>query len=219
MSALSKFKSTSLGNKITFVIMGLLTCTVLVMLPIAILTHEEAGLMTACPGVNGAYNYEGTCFSVTWSRRQIPLRVSVYSDNPHPPRNPETAVKDAISSVNSNLGFEALEFTSQSRADIRVALEVPQDVHSTWIRDSGGGALHHMDNGIIWCEIRTWNSGTVEMVDKVLVHELGHCLGLAHDDFRDSAMYPEVVPDEDGELTRLRFTDHDRALLRGLYAP
>jgi len=210
------FNKLSAASKVMIIGGILLTLAVIILLPIAILTHEEAGLMNACDTSSGALNYDGMCAPVEWEPSQFPLDVTVSTTNPHPPADPDDATRSAIDLINSRLGFTALRLSSSPTSEVRIDFETAQEVGESWMRDAGGGALHHRDEGRLWCEIRTWNNGTVEMVDKVLVHELGHCLGLAHDDFPDSAMYPEMRPDGD-RLTRPRITDSDRDLLRELY--
>ena len=56
------------------------------------------------------------------------------------------------------------------------------------------------------------------MLKLVLYHEFGHCLGLAHDDYPKSIMYPTMTPIPDG-IQPPWFSDYDRRLLRDLYAP
>lgn len=215
---LSWFKKLRTADKVMIGGIALLSLAVIILLPVAILTHEEAGLLTACDTPNGSLNYSGECFEVKWNKSQFPLSVSLYTDNPHPPADPDDALSYAVDLLNARLGFIALEKSSSPHADIRVEFEAAAVVGHTWLADASGAALHHRtDDGNLWCEIRTWNNGTVEMVDKVLTHELGHCLGLAHDDFDGSAMFHTVSPDSGMELTRLRITDYDRSLLRNLY--
>ena len=73
-------------------------------------------------------------------------------------------------------------------------------------------------NGQRQCLVTTNNTGTVDMLDLVLQHELGHCLGLAHDDYTESIMYggagralrvtsgfPPHISDSDRELLRHQF--------------
>lgn len=210
------FNKLSAASKVMIIGGALLTLAVLILLPVAILTHEEAGLLTACDTPSGELNYEGMCAPVEWEPSQFPLDVVVSTTNPHPAADPGEATRSAIDLINSRLGFTALRISSSSSSEVRIDLETAQEVGVSSMHDTGGSALHHREEGHLWCEIHTWNNGTVEMLDKVLVHELGHCLGLAHDDFPDSAMYPEMHPDGD-RLTRPRITDSDRALLRELY--
>ncbi len=51
-----------------------------------------------------------------------------------------------------------------------------------------------------------------DAVRRLLVHELGHLLGLEHDDARDSVMYPHVGPAGEYEVSTA-----DRVLLREMY--
>ena len=47
----------------------------------------------------------------------------------------------------------------------------------------------------------------------VLVHEFGHVLGLEHDDYVKSIMYP-VLP---SRLGRASYSDYDREIIQDLY--
>jgi len=210
------FKKLSTASKVMVVGVLALILVVLVLLPVAIFTHEESGLMTACDTESGALNYGGACYQVEWAPSQFPLDVYAATSNPEPPAEVGDAVSGAVDLINSRLGFTALRMSSSTSSEIRIDFETAQEVSTSSMTDPGGSALHHREDSRLWCQIRTWNNGTVELVDRVLVHELGHCLGLAHDDFPDSAMYPEMHSDGD-RLTRPRITDFDRDLLRGLY--
>jgi len=57
-----------------------------------------------------------------------------------------------------------------------------------------------------------------ELLNLTIHHELGHCLGLAHDDFEQSIMRREQSPTPWGQLPPW-ISDDDRALVRSLYAP
>lgn len=210
------FKKLSTASKVMVVGVLVLILAVLVLLPIAILTHEESGLLTACDTESGSLNYGGACYQVEWEPSQFPLDVYATTSNPEPAAEVGEAVSSAVDLINSRLGFTALRMSRSVSSDIRIDFETAQDVSTSAMTDPGGSALHHREESGLWCQVRTWNNGTVELVDRVLVHELGHCLGLAHDDFSDSAMYPEVHSDGD-RLTRPRITDFDRDLLCSLY--
>lgn len=196
-----------------------LAVTALVLVIVGAVTHTEAGLLTACEHSSTRLDYGGDCFDVTWNRDQFPLQVHATTTNPHPPSEPDDATQSVIRLLNGRLGFTALQWTDDpSAADISVTIGVAQEVE-LWMSDANGATSHLRNgDGTLSCEVSTWNTGTVELLDKVLTHEMGHALGLAHDDFPDSAMYYTVTPDG-ARLTRGRLTDYDRSLLRELYAP
>lgn len=206
-------------NIVMLVILGVLAVTALVLVIVGVATHTEAGLLTACDHPSSRLDYSGDCFDVQWERDQFPLLVHASTSNPHPPADPEDATRSVIRLLNGRLGFDALQWTdTPEEADITVTIGVAQEV-GLWMDDANGAASHiRLPDGGLRCEVTTWNTGTNEMLDKVLTHEMGHALGLAHDDFEDSAMYYSVRPDG-ARITRLRITDHDRNLLRELYAP
>lgn len=206
-------------NIVMLVGLGVLSVVSLVIVIVSVATHTEAGLLTACEHPSTRLNYGEGCFDVTWERDQFPLQVHATTTNPSPPSDPEDATQSVISLLNNRLGFTALQWTDDpAAADIAVTIGVAQEV-GLWM-DHANGATSHLRaaDGTLSCEVSTWNTGTAELLDKVLTHEMGHALGLAHDDFPDSAMYYTVTPDG-ARLTRGRLTDYDRNLLRELYAP
>ena len=206
-------------NIVMYVAVGVIFVAALVLVIFGVVTHTEAGLLTACDGPGGRLDYSGECYDVTWDKDQFPLQVSASTTNPYPPEDPEDATQSVIRLINGRLGFTALEWRGEElSADITVDIATAQEVDN-WMGDSNGSASHmRMPDGTLRCEVATWNTGTLEVLDKVLTHEMYHALGLAHDDFEDSAMFPTVSPDGN-RLTRLRATDTDRSTLRDLYAP
>lgn len=175
-----------------------------------VLTHSEAGLTR--PGT-------------TWEKAKFPISVSAKA-YAGPDQDAVSSVQSAIKAVNSRLGFSALALVD-GPGTIQVTIGVPQESSNSApiaydtlaLKDAGGffrvnaasGSKHWVN-----CLIETSNTGSSVILYQVLQHEFGHCLGLAHDDFTQSIMYPTQAEYEGLPPT---FTDSDRKLLRKLYAP
>lgn len=191
-----------LGAGFTVIVIGLIA--------FGVLTHSEAGLTR--PGT-------------TWEKSKFPLAVgaAAYAG---PESDAVSSVQSAIKAVNSRLGFTALALVD-GPADIVVTVGVPQESSNSSpiaydtlaLKDAGGFyRVNAETTGKHWvnCSIETSNTGTLVILHQVLIHEFGHCLGLAHDDFTLSIMYPTQAEYDGIPPT---FTDSDRKLLRKLYAP
>lgn len=201
-------------NVIQLVLTAVLFVVVVVLLIWGISTHTEPGLQEGVP---------------TWPRAAFPLPVtaSTYSaegggglSDAH-----REAAEHTISVVNSRLGFDALTFVTGPGA-IELQIGVPQDVSEgapsegfapgEAIYNAGeySRILHHGSEAQ-HCEVRTSNV-PAGLLWQVLYHAFGHCLGLAHDDYTQSIMYPEQ---RQYEGLPPWFSDDDRELLREMYAP
>lgn len=173
-----------------------------------VVTHEEPGLMEDAP---------------RWEQSDFPLTVCPASYAPGMPalNEAQNEVANAAERINRRLGFVALEVSyvceiehTCGNCDINVLVGVPAE--SGWVDPGGSAALVRTDMGTS-CDMETSNVHG-ELLDLTIQHELGHCLGLAHDDFELSIMRPVQSETPDGELPP-RLTDFDRELLRGLYMP
>lgn len=144
-----------------------------------------------------------------WHRSEFPLRVCGASYG-----HLSILEEDSISlgnverTINDRLDFEVL-VPAQDHCNITVLMGVPSE---PTFMDPGGNA--QMLSGL--CSINTVNSSS--LTDMVLEHELGHCLGLAHDDYETSIMRRVQSPTPDHTFPA-RISDSDRELLRTLYAP
>ncbi len=178
--------------------------------------HRDPGLQRVCFDAIGHAHYKAgpDCTAmrdVRWSKSQFPLSVTTSSRGE---RTKDANVAEAISNVNSQMGFRAFVLWSAD-ADkdpaVQVALDVPAE--RGWMDAGGDVRFNRASTGVLSAAVRTCNAGDIATLHKVLVHEFGHVLGLAHDDFEDSAMWPDIA----GERLGLRFTDGDRGIVRRLY--
>ncbi len=184
-------------NIVMIAVLVALAVAAAIALVVGVATHDEPGL---ADGVE------------PWARDRVPLQVCAesYLDTSEDALEAVEDVAAVVDDVNARLGFTVFEVAA-SDCDVGVIVGVPAE--PGWM-DPGGDA--RLEPG--FCAVRTSNTGTVEMLALVLEHELGHCLGLGHDDYPASIMYPVASPTPDGQFPP-RISDHDRALLRQLYMP
>lgn len=132
------------------------------------------------------------------------------------------AAENAAEVVNHRLGFGMLLWIPvDTWAD-----EEGGDIHITMRAPTGDGICMHpgecfelSGNGTTYdaCTIHSMNaSGGGDLEWLTVYHGIGHCLGLAHDDFEQSIMRPVQRATQPRRLPPW-ITDFDRALLRGKY--
>jgi len=202
-------------NTKTILLIGVgftILCTALVLF--GVFNHTEAGL--ARP-------------EMAWAKERFPLTVQTtsYQTNRGAKEEARKVTISAIDQVNLRLGFRALKYDAHGVTDITVTIGVPQNItldapasfELMVLKESGGYYRLNANRNRLWksCQIQTSNTGTQDILHAVLKHELGHCLGLDHDDFSSSIMYDMQSEWESGMPPT--FTDSDRDLLRDLYAP
>jgi len=151
-----------------------------------------------------------------WAEGEEPLAVcsSAYIGDSAGARK---MTSDAIGTINQRLGFK-LYTAADVDCDVTVVVGAPVDVGTPW-SDPGGHADYDpsVTSGVR-CRVVTANTGTDELLFYTLEHELGHCVGLAHDDWDGSIMRRVQRSRTDGEFPPW-ISDHDRALLRETYLP
>lgn len=113
--------------------------------------------------------------------------------------------------------------TRAGRAAASCSIEKSVDRHDAdgGIRTVGaGGADQDQQRLRLHSRILLRDISDLHLTHRILVHELGHCaLGLDHDPFTASIMYPFRAADEGEKMEFLRFTDADVKAVRAKYAP
>ena len=196
----------STSTKVMLAIVAAVTVLSIIGVIFGVMTHTEPGLMKVCwsDTDTAVYDCDGGD-DLTWSRRSIPFSVETdgYVGE----------VQTSIDLINTQVGCDLLKYheTLESQpADISIASD---GVMSRW--DKRGGITWHLrDGNRLRARIELYAAGS--MAQRIIVHELGHALGLAHDPFMASIMY-KTQRDSSGRLENVRFTDSDRSLLHSLY--
>ena len=183
---------------------------------------------------------------LVWPKSQIPLTISArpYA-GPSLAEIEADTIRSVVSAINDRVGFEALRLVDSSDASIKAVLGVPVETgpaggagdlfrrRDSDLGDSGalrravfdrarGYCVHQRrpSSGHLEAELVLRSGGSPVYLFHLYYHELGHCMGLGHDDFQSSVMDPHILDHGwDGKmpLKLVRFTDVDRARLRALY--
>jgi len=209
-------KTKNILNIVMYVVFALLTVGAIVGVIVGVTTHTEPGLLSVCWNLDGTADYTAPCTTpanLQWDRARIPLIVDA------PPDSSE--VSEAVSIVNHQIGCEVLRLHPGAglTADINVALDQPAQVAPNGIEVDAGGSCRHVRGatGRMFAVVETVNVTDPTSKTRVLVHEFGHALGLAHDPFESSIMYPTQPAQGSDTLDLIRFTDSDTHLLNSLY--
>ena len=171
-----------------------------------VLTHEEPGFKNP---------------SMAWDKAKFPLPIAAgtYSSEGDTDLTKEhrATLKHSMDSLNRRAGFKVVRWAKEGeRGLIRMSLGGPTD--ETWESPGGHYVLHGNGATKEWlsCTVQTANTGTLELLYLVLYHEMGHCLGLDHDDYKASIMHPTLAM---GGTFSPWISDFDKGLLFKTYAP
>lgn len=197
-----------------------------------VLTHKEPGLLHVCWANNQAKFVEqedlerAPCDSpeeLVWPASQLPIPVAAFAYDGTPTRDDIEMVKDAIEAINGKLDYKHLRYTSEE-APISVTFRSPYETGTgTSLKDRvpgsckisrvpDGNGSHTLRGDVVLRQLPSSHT-----IYRVVLHELGHCgLGLDHDPYEGSIMYPTTVSVETGPLLQ-GFSDWDVDLLRSTY--
>jgi len=221
-------------NIVITVVAALMAVAAVVLIVWGVTHHEEGGLLEVCWDEDGRAHYiegiEGETRpcegpqELVWPHEQIPLTIAPVSAEGEPlgADTPQVRVLgQAITNLNRQVGFELLRLGSglqPSDAEARFggALEAGEGGV-----DHPPGYVSHMRLGgteqiRASVHIRSDVESADALLHGVLLHELLHVVGLAHDDFRASLMYPRTADDWDAgyAISTAHVTDHDIGLLQ-----
>lgn len=180
------------------IFMALVFVPALVVFILGIVTHEEAGFERP---------------ETSWDHVPLTVSCSSYTGGV----SGCGRVERAIDSINRRLGFDMLVFVEANFSDIDVTLNAPIEVGAEERDASGGHFVLRRDMSSTYftgCTITTMNVPNNVLHSLVIKHELGHCMGLAHDDFAQSIMFKRQ---REPEGFHPWITDWDRRLLRDRY--
>ena len=169
-------------------------------------THTEPGLMRVCWSETDSATYNcAQGEEIAWSRRAIPLSVETdgYVGE----------VQTSIDIVNTQVGCDLLSY-QEAHGTLPADITITSDAVMSRGDQRGGSTWHLRDGDRLRARVELYAAGSMAL--RIIVHELGHALGLAHDPFVTSIMYP-TQRDSTGRLESILFTDSDRNTLRDLY--
>jgi len=170
-------------------------------------TDLESGFMPICWMSNGQADYSippicNNPEEIIFPRSRLPLRVySAYRDH---------NLISAIEWVNQSLACNVFQFDGAAlHPDVRVYLAVALPPPG---RVVGITAHWRLTDGTVAAQITTFMMNSDWSIQYTLQHELLHSIGLSHDDFELSIMWPYART-----TTRYVLTTHDTRILRERY--
>jgi len=210
------WKALSLATKIQLIASGVLVLVVVGLLVWAIGfgggQGSEAGFMKVCWNSDGTANFDDRACSdpeeIVWETDRLPLLVSAG-------RSHAREIREAILEVNDAAGCEVLRFPTIDAPifDVAVNTDVPQVAGGPQLGGGTGFRRTIYDRHIAVVNIYAGSLEDPSIGIKVLMHEFGHVLGLAHDEWSGSIMR---LGQRSG-IEFVRFSDHDRGLLHARY--
>lgn len=180
-----------------------------------VLTHREAGFIPVCWNNNIIeYGCEENPSFIKWSHLPVTVRVEAHTKRSADQKDGVTAANSAANVWNKQVGRDMIKIVNG-----------PADAVLYWGRPShdvtkqeGGHVQHYRkSDASLTAEVYISNTSTVMVRHAILIHEFGHLLGLAHDNFQASPMYHSYIDDEEAIPLYIRITDADTKLLADTY--
>lgn len=174
-----------------------------------VLTHKEPGLMKVCwTGGQAVYAGADCTTELKWTKQRLPLKYAINFDAAH--KDYVNSVKAGADLWNKEIGTPLFVFTDKV-AEAKIIVE-----WGSVSGNAGGYTSHKGTTGPESATITLTEATDIHAVYRYAAHEFGHVLGLAHDDFESSIMFP-TQPGMTGDMKLVLPSDADKKLLQGLY--
>lgn len=173
-----------------------------------VLAHREQGLMKVCWSA-GLARYDGECEELKWYKDQMPLGYYIDFGPEHVKYIDSVIAAADLWNREICRVFDRVDIVEDAAVIVDWGPTAPGEDHS------GGYTKHTGNEQVEGARVTLTNPTDMHTVFRYAAHELGHVLGLAHDDSPRSVMHPRA-PDTTDKLTQILPSDHDRKLLKQL---